>query len=101
MICFAAARSFGFLIAAWAAASFFTSAFESRPLSLSACAKTSANFFELMSGTSCFYHGALLGSVRPAMPLELIDLSTQKKLLVPEEGLIFGREGGDANIQLR
>src|SRR5688572_30857056 len=35
------------------------------------------------------------------MPLELKDLATQKALMVPEEGLTFGREGGDANIQLR
>ncbi|MBK7858861.1 MAG: FHA domain-containing protein [Archangiaceae bacterium] len=35
------------------------------------------------------------------MPLELKDLATQKTMIVPEEGLTFGREGGDANIQLR
>lgn len=35
------------------------------------------------------------------MPLELKDLTTQKMLVVPEEGITFGREGGDANIQLR
>src|SRR5262245_45864514 len=35
------------------------------------------------------------------MPLELKDLATQKPVIVPEEGLTFGREGGDANIQLR
>ncbi|MBL8957233.1 MAG: FHA domain-containing protein [Myxococcaceae bacterium] len=35
------------------------------------------------------------------MPLELKDLASQKVLVVPEDGLTFGREGGDANIQLR
>src|SRR3954454_8619309 len=35
------------------------------------------------------------------MPLELKDLATQKPVMVPEEGITFGREGGDANIQLR
>ncbi len=47
-----------------------------------------------------FYHAALLRYLVP-MPLELKDLATQKPLIVPEEGLTFGREGGDANIQLR
>src|SRR3954453_23388508 len=35
------------------------------------------------------------------MPLELKDLATQKTVVVPEDGLTFGREGGDANILLR
>jgi hypothetical protein len=35
------------------------------------------------------------------MPLELKDVTTQKSLIVPDQGLTFGREGGDANVQIR
>src|SRR5438105_10255131 len=35
------------------------------------------------------------------MPLQLKDLQTTKSIVVPEEGVTFGREGGDANVLLR
>jgi pSer/pThr/pTyr-binding forkhead associated (FHA) protein len=35
------------------------------------------------------------------MPLELKDLSNSKSIMVPEEGVTFGREGGDATVLLR